>query len=399
MKKNALAIQLVATFIGIALAIFMLVSHTNLQYGIQDGKSFCAVGRFADCDIVTASKYSSFAGVPLASWGALFFFVVFLLSLASRIDNRFLGFSQRWIARFALLAVTIDVLLIVVQLVSIGYICLLCFATYLVTFVILWSALRLLAGPGPLFRDGFRALGDFSLGELKVKTLAPYLIASVLFAGGLILLPMALRMRSQTYKFVDGAIDQFYEKLSETPAKKIDISPDNGVFGNPNAPVTIVAFSDFQCPHCRRAAFTLHTALNPMKHKVRFVFKNFPLDSSCNALVTYQMHPHACNLARLSYCANKKEKFWEFHDEVFMKIPETSFIGNFEDIAQQLSSVFTRDEITSCLRDPKSLAAIQADIRDGQEIGIKSTPTLFFNGRQITIPLTVQTLQKLISLP
>jgi protein-disulfide isomerase/uncharacterized membrane protein len=398
MKRSAHAIQLVTSFAGVLLSLYLLVSHTFLFNGIQEGSSFCAVGGFADCDVVTASPYSVFAGVPLASWGALFFFVLFVLSLVAKLDVRFSNYSQRWIARLAILGLAIDVLLLVIQLVAIQFICLLCIATYALNLVAFLTALALLAGPAPL-KSGMKSVWiSEAVAPGRGKAFLPYFIAIFLFGGVLYLLPLALKLKSQTYAFVDSALEQFYSRWTELPTKPVDVAPENPVFGNPTASLTFVEFSDLQCPHCRRAAFTLHAALAPYANKVKFVFKNFPLDSSCNPHISTQMHPHACNLARLGFCAHKKGKFWEFHDEVFLKIPEREFRGTFETLADKLSGVLTRDEISQCLRDPKSLAAVQADIKNGMEIGVKGTPTLFVNGRQVTIPVTVQAIQKLIEM-
>ncbi len=79
-----------------------------------------------------------------------------------------------------------------------------------------------------------------------------------------------------------------------------------------------------------------------------------------------------------------------------MKIPERDFMGSFDAITDKLGGIFSKDEITDCLRDPKSLAVVQADIQNGMDIGVKATPSVFLNGRQITIPLTISTIQKLV---
>jgi len=371
-KRFLHSLQLVSAFFGIVVSIYLLVQHTRLKSGIQGSASFCALGRYLDCDVVSVSPYSTLFEISLAGIGALYYFILLLFSALS---------LQRWIKWLAMAGLAVDLVLLAIQVVALKNLCLFCFVTYVVTFLILYSSLK--------------------LGESKVeKKPAPSsiflaVIATVSFIGVLFLLPPTIR--SGSYQFVDNAIIQFYAQWKEKAPRAIDANDGDGTLGDPGAKVRIVEFSDFECPFCKKAAFTLHTALKAFGNRVYFIFKNFPLDSECNPSVNVRMHPNACKFARLAYCAAKKGNFWEYHDLVFMKLEDTRNWNDTE-LANALAPIFSGDEVSSCLTDPKSLENVSDSISLANSLGVKGTPSIFINGKPVTIPLSLDNLKKLIDL-
>ena len=129
----------------------------------------------------------------------------------------------------------------------------------------------------------------------------------------------------------------------------------------------------------------------PLKDRIFFVFKHYPLDSSCNPSVSYRVHPQACHLAQLAYCANKKGKFWEFHDHVFFRsFSKDDTVAKLGDIKRSLRRIFTEEEFSKCLKNKASLKNVAKDIKLGDRLGIKGTPAVYINGKEITIPLILQ---------
>lgn len=387
--------------LGLALSLYLLVQHTRLKTGIQETQSFCALGKFADCDVVNMSSYSEIGGIPLAALGALLYFLLVVLFGLARASRQPANRIDQIGLVICALGITVDILLFFIQAVVLKNFCLVCLATYACTFGLALSWVRTIGfgKQGLPYKNLFKTL----LPKVRV---APWIwglsgLAILCFAGALAMIPSAIRIRSQTYSFVDTAIEQFFLQWKERPSKRIEIGA-NGTFGNPAARVQIVEFSDFQCPHCRNAAFTLHTLLKLFKDRVYFVFKNYPLDSACNSAVPYAMHPHACSLAKLSFCAQKKEKFWNFHDYVFFTLSEASKAKKTaypESLRpEDFSSLFTEEEFLSCLRDASALKAVQSDIKQGNELGLKGTPTVYLNGKLVTVPLTLEILQRLIEI-
>jgi len=139
--------------------------------------------------------------------------------------------------------------------------------------------------------------------------------------------------------------------------------------GPANAPVTIVEFSDFECPYCGGLFPTLKQVEKNYPQQVRIVYRQFPLA---------QIHPHAQKAAEASLCANEQQKFWEFHDSMFSNQRELS-IPDLKQRAVDLK--MDTQKFNQCLDSGKHVAAIQADIQEGAQNGVNGTPAMFINGR------------------
>ena len=137
--------------------------------------------------------------------------------------------------------------------------------------------------------------------------------------------------------------------------------------GPDNAPVTIVVFTDFQCPYCIRLEPMLHEIFEKNKDKVRLVFKNFPLT----------MHPMADPAHRAAWAAGKQGKFWEFHDRLF-KSPQLSQ-AVIEATAKDLG--LDMERFKADMASPAAKERIAKDIADGENAQVSGTPTVFINGR------------------
>jgi protein-disulfide isomerase len=159
--------------------------------------------------------------------------------------------------------------------------------------------------------------------------------------------------------------------------QRIEVSlDDDPVKGSPDAKVTIVEFSDFQCPFCQR--FFLQTLPQIEEKyiktgKVRFVYRDFPLN----------FHQYAQKAAEAAECADEQGKFWEYHDILFQKLSEWATVGEskFKEYAQQLG--LDMQKFNQCLDSGKYANEVQKDYNDGLKYGVSGTPTFFINGIKI----------------
>jgi predicted DsbA family dithiol-disulfide isomerase len=142
--------------------------------------------------------------------------------------------------------------------------------------------------------------------------------------------------------------------------------------GPADAPVTIVEFSDFECPYCGGLFPTLKQVEKNYPQQVRIVYRQFPLTN---------IHPHAQKAAEASLCANDQQKFWEFHDSMFSNQSELS-VADLKQRAVDLK--LNAQTFNQCLDSGKHAAAIQADIQEGARNGVTGTPALFINGRLLS---------------
>ncbi|MDY7227306.1 DsbA family protein [Hyalangium rubrum] len=168
----------------------------------------------------------------------------------------------------------------------------------------------------------------------------------------------------------------------EAPAVKVDLGTAP-VKGAADAPVTLVAFSDFQCPFCSRAAVTVRQLEDEYKGKLRVAFKHQPLAN----------HENARPAAAASLAAHEQGKFWEFHDRLFanqMSLDRASL----DRYAQELGLDMAKYK--AAMDSNKFEAQIAADSAQGTQIGAAGTPTFFVNGRKITGAKPIEVFRKMI---
>jgi protein-disulfide isomerase len=148
---------------------------------------------------------------------------------------------------------------------------------------------------------------------------------------------------------------------------KVDIS-NAPVLGPADAAITLVEFSDFQCPFCVRSQEVLNVLKEKYKGKLRTAFLHFPLE---------QLHPQAKPAALAAWAAGQQGKFFEYHDRLFA-LQEKILPTSFELIAQELKLDLVR--FNQDRNSPQAEARIKADMQIGTTLGVKSTPTFVLNG-------------------
>jgi protein-disulfide isomerase len=141
------------------------------------------------------------------------------------------------------------------------------------------------------------------------------------------------------------------------------------VRGTPHAPVTVVEYGDFECPNCKQAQPAVQLLLERFTGRVRFVFRNFPLED---------VHPHALGAAQAAECAGGQGRFWEMHDMLFanhahLKLPQ------LHGYAERLGLDVAR--FTAEMDDQVYLQRVREQQQGGIASGVRATPTFFVNGR------------------
>jgi protein-disulfide isomerase len=135
--------------------------------------------------------------------------------------------------------------------------------------------------------------------------------------------------------------------------------------GNPDAFVTIIEFSDFECPYCRAAQPVLKRIMQRWPRQVRHVFKHFPLEQ----------HAHAMQAARAAVCADRQDLFWPMHDRIFAagELTEASLRTAAAEAGLQIS------EFDSCMRSEEPTDHVRKDMLVGRTAGVTGTPAFFVN--------------------
>lgn len=168
-----------------------------------------------------------------------------------------------------------------------------------------------------------------------------------------------------------------------TPQPKVDVEAGTlPILGNVDAPVTIVEFSDIQCPFCKRFVDDAFVELKEKyidTGKVKLAFRHYPLIS---------IHPNAKKAGEAVECANEQNKFWEYHDLLFANQEEWSPLGSadavnsFVDYSGELG--LDTAQFRNCLDSSKFQQKVEDDLAAGVEAGVDGTPAFFINGWRLT---------------
>jgi protein-disulfide isomerase len=156
----------------------------------------------------------------------------------------------------------------------------------------------------------------------------------------------------------------------EDPNKVFNIPVGNSYAKGPaNAPVTIIEFSDFQCPFCAQAAGLVNQVLEAYPNDVRFVYKNYPLP----------FHKEAMPAAKAAIAAGKQGKFFEMHDKLF----ENYRTLNSEYYAKAAAELgLDVEKFKKDMEDPATQALVDEEMKQAREADVRGTPTIFINGKK-----------------
>lgn len=368
--RVALAIALVG--VAVSLATWW-VGHglaTDASY-----TSFCNVGGAVNCDAVLGSRWSTFLGVPVSLWGVVMFVVGALAAFPGAFTGAAGGLADLVLIGLASWSLGFALVLAAVAFGVLQHACLFCLTLDVI--IVAWFATVL-----PLARH----FTPSPHAPLPRRRPAAYGVA----AGALLLAiatgtVAAMRAPAQgptslaTIRAEEPEFFRFYTGLPVVAPGDV-LGTATNAKGPGDAPITIVEFSDFECPACAAAFRDLHrlTATNP---NIRLVFRHYPLDAACNPQMQHSLHPDACQAAAAAECAGRLGKFWEYHDRLFENQKTLDRDSLFR-YARELG--LDIDAFRTCLDDPATMSRVREDVAAGQRLGVESTPTMFINGRRVS---------------
>jgi len=391
--------------IGTCLSFYSLYHHKLAKAAEGATSAACNINAAINCDAVATSAYSEIAGIPLGAFG-LGLFIPLMILFANGFQLKKLGFptlgifgesSQKGdrllIATMLAIGVVASLVLGYISFFKVGAVCLVCIGIYLSIFV----------AAAIFFRRYFAGLGAFSFEPFFNSGLRAVIFSVLaIIAGG--------KYASTDISSVNSA-----NKASPAESAKTSQEPNTGVAmqipvstspyqgagedfrkGDDDAKVTIVEFSDFQCPACGAVAPVLDQLYKKYFGAVRVVYKNYPLSNVCNESVSRVMHGLACEVAVLARCAGAKGKFWEYHDLAFANQRQLPH-GKKE---SPLPSAWAKElgltdaEIASCKSSKNILAKIKDDVAAGNKAGVRGTPAIYINGKSYKGSTSISALER-----
>lgn len=366
-SKNWMIVALILAVLGIAVSAYSTMHHMEVKASGQTDAA-CNINEKFNCDEVALSQYSEIAGVPLGVIGLGYFAgLLVLLGIGYMGGKSSKDHIHAYVALVAI-GVLVSVVLGGISAGVLGTYCLTCMAIYAICIL---QAGVLLVNKSKL-PSGFDMKGMAS-GGVNAAIAVAAVIAIFNFAKPTPRPATAanpkdmptLAAKSEDIPIAKSA----YAGLGEDYRK-----------GSDDAVVVIQEFADFQCPACQRISSTLDALHREYGDRIQIVFRNYPLDPTCNSSVQSRIHEFACSAAVLARCAGQYGKFWEFHNLVFGNQREMSDAKLKE---WALAVGLTNEQIDACTASQDIVAKIKDDVALGNRLDVTSTPTLFINGKKV----------------
>ena len=191
--------------------------------------------------------------------------------------------------------------------------------------------------------------------------------------------------KKEAYREYAGELAEEYGVAYLLPPVRFEVpSAGHPFIGPEDAAVTIVEFSDFECPHCASAGPVLHRLYEEFEGKIRIVFRQYPL---------WMIHEKAWKAAEASLCAAEQGKFWEMHNLLFSGQDKLDNKG-LKEKAGQLE--LDQDRFDQCLDSGKYSDAVDLDMIEGSKAGVSGTPAFFINGRPLEDRFSYESIRKIV---
>ena len=398
MTRNAARLALGFSLLGLGASAAAAYTHYRLLVD-PSYLSFCDVSATVSCTQVYSSPYGSFAGIPVAVFGTIWFAVATLLSVAGMTARPEVGESvPGYLFAGSTLALAVVLYLGYASFALLGVVCVLCLATYVGTiglFLVSGAAtsIPMMSLPGRIGRD-LKVLGATPLALIltlvvagvSVWALAAFPRHESLIAGaGEPAPPNAEAQRAEFERWYTSQ-PRFDVAAGTLPADKV---------GKEGARVLVVKFNDYQCPACGQT----YSEYKPIEDKfaqshpgqVRWLTRDFPLDRECNSAVTTEFHAAACEAAAAVRLARE-------HGTA--EVLEKWIYDNQRALTPQLVRQAARDvgKITDFdARYAATLELVKADVSLARQFGVQSTPTFLINGVKIEGGLPIQYFEQAIA--
>lgn len=382
MKRKALIIAAIACVIGAVISLISTSQYLRIHNKGLEEKSYCSISELVDCDTVSASSYATFAKVPVAWMGFLMYFSIGSLALfcAASKRNRKATLAVAWFLSIFSVLYSIHmgyVLFYVLQM-----ICIDCIVMYIINFLImfmLWWAMGVGVRRIMSFAKNYllALFGRPSQLGFKPRPVTHAIILGLIFGVGWLTMYSKVLSAHGKQRI---PLEDMMKAYNAQSLYDIKVDPQWPMWGNPDAKVTIVEYSEFECPFCRLSAYNFRPYLQEFKKDIRYYFVHYPLDNKCNPYLNYPMHPKSCMVAEAAVCAQKQGHFWSFHDELF-RLKRNLNKANVLKLAKE--EKMNLAEFNKCWDSPQTKEQVLKDIEDGYRIHIRGVPAIFINGKKL----------------
>lgn len=365
-----ISIIILLLIIGIGLAGYALYTESRIEQGERAG-GLCSIVENGGCNVVLTSPYARWFGIPLPGLALIFYLgllSIFVIKIPANLRNGLFTLG-------VLFSCLLSLYLFYITRAVLKTVCPICYAMYLVHFLLLGFLILRWGSPVRILRNAWNEYALFRwLSGISTLTLIIFVIAG-------------RTSESSTWQEWNPVKETrpvsqasfYYQHLKSLG--RVDLKPGmcTPLYGTPDAPLKIWEFSDFQCPWCKRMAGVMELLIQQYGQNLYIEYCHYPLDSRCNARVQKSLHPYACELALLAECAALRGQFRRIHDEIFQ---------NQENIeawlSGQIPSSIDIGDLRSCISRNEIIGRVEEQITLGQMLNVTATPTVFLNGLRLT---------------
>jgi protein-disulfide isomerase len=195
---------------------------------------------------------------------------------------------------------------------------------------------------------------------------------------------LSRRQRGAAWESFVAGLHEAHPSQVRLEPPRMPVEATGPARGPESAPVTIVTFSDYNCPYCKQSNAVMDEVLTRYPEQVRLVLRHYPLDS---------LHPRARAAAEAAACAHEQGRFWDYHErlfQIFMAMPGDALTS----LAGELG--LDRTAFESCVVERRTQTLVERDVEAGQRAGVRGTPAFFVNGIRLTGSQSVEALQRVI---
>jgi protein-disulfide isomerase/uncharacterized membrane protein len=367
-----------AAALGLVSAIYLTWHYRLFLYGAGD-QAGCNVNEFINCDNIAASSWSKLIGIPLSVWGAggyLALIVHTSWALASRDLKARSAATLLLILPFAVGLVALPL----ISFLSVHALCLGCMVSWVADVGLVVFGVKLL-------REEMKQ----RQWQLSFQSFLPTAAVSGVVIALLAWFAQAPAGRTVNRNDVSKRISnaanvEWFNDLTVTDS----LTP---VLGGAKAPVTIVYFTDLQCPYCKQQTQALKELVRRRGREVRVIYRHFPLDASCNSQMKGRgAHQFACTLARVAIAAQRRGVFASWSEEMWKEQEKLT-----AERIRELSLKYGLDD-RSLAGDSQVNNHLLKDIELGARANVPSTPTTVINGKVFAGYQPLDRLETIISI-
>lgn len=371
-QKTLLIVLAVLMVIGAGVSADLTYVHYRVTTDLTgEYQSFCNINAAFDCDAVAQSPWGRFLGVPIAFFGMLtYLFCLALVWVRWRNPPGHSPHASIYLLWIAVASVLYSLFLAYICYVEIGTWCIMCMILYAVNFLTL--PLAIAVNDVPLRRHYAAKMADLRW------VWSSGLRRAVLVGGLLVVVAIVGAYNWHNELVRQERLTVVMSKLRQLPSP---IAPVGDTWGSPDAKMTIIVFSDYQCPFCKVMEDILEELVEHYP-QLRVVRRDFPLDMACNPMVRQPFHGHACAASLLKNCADELGKGKEMHRHLLNNQRQI----NDEFLRQSVDAVgLDLTQVESCLAQEDARFRLRQDISAGIEVGLDGTPALVVNGTHMVM--------------